>query len=317
MLMSGEFVISLDFELLWGVRDHSNRDGYGTNILGAREAVPRLLELFAEANIQATWAVVGFLFCESKEELIDSMPLERPAYFDSRLSNYNYLDEVGKNESSDPYYFAPSLIERIKNTPGQEIGTHTLSHYYCLEPGQTLEAFEADIGAARGLALSRGIDLRSIVFPRNQYAPEHIEVCNRFGITAYRGNPDGWAYLPARGREQTYFRRALRLADAYTGFLGAHTYRRSGSVPGNVPASRFLRPCSGRLAPFHPFHISTIRKGMTAAAQSGSGFHLWWHPHNFGRELAANLDGMRNIISHFNTLRDSEGMISMSMAGRR
>lgn len=42
--MSGQFVISLDFELLWGVRDHSDKQAYGQNVLGARDAVPRMLE---------------------------------------------------------------------------------------------------------------------------------------------------------------------------------------------------------------------------------------------------------------------------------
>ena len=27
--MSGQFIISLDFELLWGVRDHADRQTYG------------------------------------------------------------------------------------------------------------------------------------------------------------------------------------------------------------------------------------------------------------------------------------------------
>src|ERR1700686_2907278 len=43
----GAFVISLDFELHWGVRDHERPNGpYGPNLLGARKAIPRLLELF-------------------------------------------------------------------------------------------------------------------------------------------------------------------------------------------------------------------------------------------------------------------------------
>lgn len=46
--MTGQFVISLDFELLWGVRDHADRDTYGKNILGARDALPKMLELFAK-----------------------------------------------------------------------------------------------------------------------------------------------------------------------------------------------------------------------------------------------------------------------------
>ena len=60
--MTGQFIISLDFELLWGVRDHADRDSYGQNVTGARAAVPRMLDLFERHGIAATWATVGFLF---------------------------------------------------------------------------------------------------------------------------------------------------------------------------------------------------------------------------------------------------------------
>ena len=52
--MVGRFVISLDFELLWGVRDHCDRQSYGANVLGARQAIPRMLDLFAETDVRAT-----------------------------------------------------------------------------------------------------------------------------------------------------------------------------------------------------------------------------------------------------------------------
>lgn len=315
--MNGRFFISLDFELLWGVRDHSDRNRYGQNILGAREAVPRMLDLFAKNGIQATWATVGFLFCGSKEELIDCMPEERPNYRDPTLSNYSYVDEVGKDETADPYYFASSLIEEIRQTPGQEVGTHTLSHFYCLEDGATLEAFEADLRAAQLLASRRGITLRSIVFPRNQFAPKHLDVCERLGLRTYRGNPTSWAYRAAKGAEQTPFRRALRLVDAYAGLLGPQTFEPSADRPANVPASRFLRPCAGHLAPFHPRHIATIRRGMTAAAQSGSGYHLWWHPHNLGVNVGANMEALRQVIAHFCVLRDELGMRTSAMANSK
>jgi len=311
--MSGQFVISLDFELLWGVRDHSDKQAYGPNVLGARDAVPRMLELFAARDIRATWATVGFLFCETKDELMSALPVERPAYTNPRLSNYTYLDEVGKDERSDPYYFGASLVDAICKTPGQELGTHTMSHYYCLEDGQTLTAFEAYLAAAKALADLRGVSLKSIVFPRNQFSPAHLEVCGRQGITHYRGNPDGWAYRAAKGSEQTLAKRALRLIDAYSGLLGAQTFApgRDGLV--DVPASRFLRPCAGKLAAFHPLHLGAIKRGMTEAAKAGRGYHLWWHPHNFGRNLDANMDGLRLIIDHFAVLRDRHGMTSMAM----
>lgn len=316
--MVGRLVISLDFELLWGVRDTEDRQSYGQNILGAREAIPRILDMFAAGGIRATWATVGFLFCETKEELLACLPQDRPAFRDSRLSNYTYLDEVGPDERRDPYFFGASLVDLIARTPGQEIGTHTLSHTYCLEEGQTADALRADLNAARFLAERRGLMLKSIVFPRNQYSDESLAVCKEIGLTHFRGNAKGWAYRSLPGAGQTRPRRALRLLDAYSGALGAQLCEpvpRNGLV--DVPASRFLRPCAGRLAPLHPLHIGTIKRGMTAAAELGKGYHLWWHPHNFGRELEANLQGLAQILGHFRALRDRFGMQSCAMADIR
>ncbi|WP_375263928.1 polysaccharide deacetylase family protein [Palleronia sp.] len=311
----GAFVISLDFELLWGVRDHADRESYGANVLGAREAVPRMLDLFAESGIRATWATVGFLMCEDRDELLASLPApeERPVYSNPKMSSYSYLDDVGADEASDPYYFGASLVRRIAETPGQEIGTHTLSHYYCLEEGQTEATFEADLRASLEIARHRGIEMRSIVFPRNQYGPEHLTICERHGLMAYRGNPESWAYRSARAAEQTPLRRALRLADSYTAILGHQTFKKDHSQIANVPASRFLRPCAGRLAQFHPLHLATIKRGMTAAARRGSSYHLWWHPHNFGHKIEENLASLRHLADHYHYLSEMYGMTSKAM----
>lgn len=311
--MSGHFVISLDFELLWGVRDHADKQAYGQNVLGARHAVPRMLDIFAETSIRATWATVGFLFCGTKEELMASLPAIRPQYANPRLSNYAYLDEVGKDERSEPFYFAASLVDMILQAPGQELGTHTMSHFYCLEDGQTREAFAADLRAAKALADRRGASLRSIVFPRNQFSEDHLAVCAENGITHFRGNPTSWAYRAAKGADQTPAKRALRLLDAYSGVLGSHSFQSGRADLVNVPASRFLRPSAGRLAAFHPLHLATIKLGMTEAARAGQGYHLWWHPHNFGRNLDANMGGLRQILDHFKMLKDRYGMQSCAM----
>jgi hypothetical protein len=67
---AGNFVISLDYELMWGVRDHATRESYGPNVLGGRQAIPAMLDLFHRRGIRATWAAVGALLCESKDELL-------------------------------------------------------------------------------------------------------------------------------------------------------------------------------------------------------------------------------------------------------
>ena len=128
----GVLVVSLDFELHWGVRDRWSVGDHRARLLGAREAVPAMLELFEAFGIHATWAIVGFLFFEGKRELLDALPSRRPAYVDPALSPYAGLAAIGASERDDPFHFAPSLIRQIAHTPDQEIGTHTLSHYYCL-----------------------------------------------------------------------------------------------------------------------------------------------------------------------------------------
>ena len=75
---AGNFVISLDYELMWGVRDHATRESYGPNVLGGREAIPAMLDLFHRRGIRATWATVGALLCESKDELLARARACRP-----------------------------------------------------------------------------------------------------------------------------------------------------------------------------------------------------------------------------------------------
>src|SRR3546814_12173629 len=77
---------------------------------------------------------------------------------------------------------APSMVRRILQCPDQEIATHSYSHYYCLEPGQTDDQFRADLRAATAQLREWNIDCRSIVFPRNQYDRRHLELCAADGL---------------------------------------------------------------------------------------------------------------------------------------
>lgn len=310
----GAFVISLDFELLWGVRDKRSVADYGRNILGVRQAVPALLELFAARDIACTWATVGFLFCADKDELMASLPARLPAYADSRLSPYDDLAAVGADEKTDPYHFGLSLLRQVQNAPRQEIATHTFSHFYCLEEGSDLESFRADLVAAKQAAERRGLRMSSIAFPRNQMSGAHLRICRDLGFTAFRGNEPIWFHRARREAEQSALVRAFRLADSYLPIGGAHDHRPilvDGLI--DVASSRFLRPARAAGA-LERLRLNRIIAAMEQAARRGSIFHLWWHPHNFGADLDLNLAFLTAILDHFRSLQDRYGMRAETMA---
>lgn len=310
-------VLSLDFELHWGVRDRvRTADAYARNLSGVRSAVPRLLRLLEEFSVAATWATVGFLFASSREELQFHAPSVRPAYKDPKLSPY--AEEIGRDEDEDPLHFAGSLIELIRATPRQEIATHTFSHFYCGEEGGTAEAFRADLQAAVSIAARWGLALKSIVFPRNQHNPRYDDVLLEAGIVAYRGNPPSRAWRFTDGAEGRALRkRAVRLADSYAGVTGpgttpwSYVLRPSGLA--DVRASYPLRPHDPKLRPLQALHLRRIRHSLRHAARNREIFHLWWHPHNFGIHTDENLAFLRQVLEEWDRLRRDQGMTSMAM----
>jgi len=315
----GSLVISLDHELFWGVRDRRPESlrAYEANLRGERAAISGILALFREYETRATWATVGFLFFGSREELLAHLPERRPAYAEPRFSPYADLALVGEDEERDPLRLGASTIDEILAVPGQEIGTHTFSHYYCLERGSDEASFRADLEAAVAAARRRGIELRSIVFPRNQANPTYLPVCAELGLVAFRGNERSRWYRPVSEKDNTALRRAVRAADVYLPLTGRHAYPREevrGGPLADVRSSRFLRPFSPALAPLEPLRLRRLERDLEHAARNGLVYHLWWHPHNFGIHTERNLATLRRLLEHAAALRQRYGFRSLTMA---
>lgn len=315
---AGTLVISLDFELFWGMRDKRTVEEYGASIRGVRQAIPRLLEAFDAHQVRATFATVGLLFFDTKDAMVAGSPAEKPSYSVAGLSPYPDLAEsVGRDEQEDPYHFGASLIRLIQAHPGHEVGCHTFSHYYCLEEGQTETQFAADLQAARHAAERFGITLRSFVFPRNQYQGNYLKICRDQGIACYRGNERSWLYDARSGEQESLFRRMFRLLDSWIDLSGPNCHDLHTDPPRhplNIPSSRFLRPWNGRTRALEGLRMRRITKAMDHAARNGSVFHLWWHPHNFGKDLEQNMAFLERILQHFQGLQRTHGMRSMTMS---
>jgi peptidoglycan/xylan/chitin deacetylase (PgdA/CDA1 family) len=313
-MVNGGLVISLDFELHWGVRDHRVLDAAERKRLSsARDVIPGILNAFQDHDVRATWATVGLLFAHSREEAQECRPLCMPRY--ERATFDPYCESLGRDESDDPFHFAPSLIRAIARQDGQEIASHSYSHYYSLEAGQSEEEFKADVASAKRIAENSGYRLRSYVFPRNQVRPSYLPILVEAGFRTYRGTEPVAAKAAVRFSEQRRpLSRALRLVDAYRDINGPQTIdwpHGAGLLP--VDASRYLRPFSPALGALEGPRLKRIAAAMKSAAIEKRLFHLWWHPEDFAAHPQRNLDFLRQVLAVFDECRREYGMVSLSM----
>lgn|SRR5574344_693796 len=310
----GTFTISLDFELMWGVID-INKDAFADNVKGVYNALPRLLQLFEQYGVHATIAPVGLIYCANNIECLKYIPKKKPSYNNEKISPYinNFLDTYTAEHHK--MFYAPELIELLKQYDNIEIGSHTFCHYYCWEKGQTVEQFEDDLKAAVNISNDNGVNVKSIIFPRNNVSDKYLDVCKKYGITSYRGNPPKYydeihSFLPNMKQ------RVLRLLDNYVNVGGSNipsydSLKHNGMV--NVCASRFLRPYSPKLAFADGMRLRRIKGEMKSAAMNHRLYHLWWHPMNIGINTEKNLSFIEDILKYYLSLNNKYGMTSKTM----
>jgi len=308
---TGTLIISLDFELYWGIFDKTDIKDRTKYFDKTIKVIPEILNLFNQFQIHATWATVGFLGYQNINELKQNMPDSLPKYNNPKLSAYNYI--VNKYDNLyNKYHFAPEIIKLISKTPGQEIASHTLSHFYCLEKGQNIENFEADIKENFKIIMDKfHVKLSSLVFPRNQYNKNYKESLIKNGIRCIRTNPDVWFWDTTK--KETLLTKIFRTADAYLPIHNSlfDVQQVSGKLI-KIPASRFFRP-PGKYQILNKMRLKRIKNEMTEAAKQNKMYHLWWHPHNFGSKPEQSLSELEEVLHHFNKLKQTYNFKSLNM----
>lgn len=309
----GVLVISLDFELAWGMRAFG--DDWRNLALQARALVPRLLELLVRYQVHATWATVGLIMCEDAQDALAQAPEFRPRWADPRLDSYAALASLRAEDHAA--HFAPDLVRQISAAPGQELGTHTFAHYPPLDAGYDELSFREDLRAAIRVTQRYGPPARSLVFPRNQVPPQSLPVCAQEGIEVYRGTLPGLLEQPRSLREGSLsLPRALRLLDAHLPLRASDCYPVPAALPGlplNLPGSRQLRPGQARMGVLDRLKLRRVLRGMHQAARRGLVCHLWCHPHNFVGDTEHKLEVLEQVLAEGTRLRDSHGLRSLNM----
>ena len=299
-----KFVISLDFELHWGVFDTYGESRH-ENILGARKAIPKILALFEKYEINATWATVGLLFNENYEDYRKYKPAATPSYEDKSLNAFDI--GVGKTEDEDRLHFGHSLIQLIHDSPNQELASHSYSHYYCQANGQTAEEFDSDVQSAVAIADDKfKVKLKSFVFPKNQVKTEYLDILKKNSFSIYR------AAAPSMFR-WNFAERCYRLLNSFFKLSkgAANTVVELDGIKA-VNGDRFLRPY--KLPVLNYLMLRRIKDEMSFAAKNNSVYHLWWHPHNFGKNLNENLNNLESILTTYSALKEKYDMRSVCMA---
>lgn len=317
MINNGNFLISLDFELLWGVFDVVNYEERRKYFENTRIVIPEILSLFNKFEIKATWATVGMLFNENWAEWNKNQPEILPEYKNESLCAYKF-GELIQDQNTESLCFAPDLIQLINETPGQEIGTHTYSHYYCMEQGQDIKSFKADLDMAVKMAGQAGLSMESLVFPRNQIREEYLDVCYEMGIYNVRSNPSSWYWKDASSN--SLFTKLARTGDAYFP-LGKKSYtaeslKFKSNKSLEQKASRFLRPVED-IPMLRKLKLNRILSEMVYAAKNKEIYHLWWHPHNFGDQPEESLRDLRILLENFKMLNIKYNLKSGSMKDLR
>lgn len=305
-LEKGVFIISLDTELAWGTR---NLEKYGGHYQKTREAIDRLLNLFAKYDIKATWAVVGHLFLDEckKVDGVVHPKIVRPQYKDLKGDWFNI--DPASNINIAPEWYGKDIVEKIINCKAkQEIGCYTFSHIDVSKEGCSEECFGSELDECKKMASDFGLQLTSFVYPRNRVAL--IDVLKDKGFLCYRDRDDDWF----KNSEE----RLRRLAHAVDNYLclpvKATTPKKTNGI-WSLPGSYFYIHKDG-WAKFIPisFRVRKAKTGIDSAISNKQIFHLWFHPFNLASDPDGLIYGLEKIFIYFKKMK-AEGLIENMTMG--
>ncbi|SFT42589.1 Polysaccharide deacetylase [Algoriphagus locisalis] len=311
-MSKASIVISLDFELHWGRFDKYRLEDYQGYYKTTLAVIPKILDLFERYQIRATWATVGMLMAENWEEWNHFAPSRKPDFHKEKYSAYTWGQQ--SNSASLPGLFAPDQVKMIASLAGQELASHTFSHFYTGEKGSSLEAFESDLLAAKAIAKSKfGLDVQSLVFPRNQYHSQVLEIAAKSGFKAARTNPSDWFWQETS--KENLLKKVFRTGDTLFPMGSPVTFDLEKCTIEplvQIPSSRLLRPYRENSI-FNKLRIERIISEIDSACKLKKAYHLWWHPHNFGHCPNENLNILEELLIHIHNAVEGGELESLSM----
>jgi hypothetical protein len=267
----GVVILSFDTEQIWGYLDLFDESQFHRRYPGAFDAHTKLIASLSEANVRATWFLVGGMALRGSMGNRDRRMAGLPYYWTSRIP--------AGDDADTPLWYRPSLVEALsKARPPQEIGLHGgLTHLIWTDPLATREVVEWELSEGVRALDEAFANPVSFSFAREQEA--HHELLPAHGFHCYRGR----TVAPSFRLGPTVLGKAARLFDEMRRATPRVVWPQQ-TLPGlwNIPSSVFLYP-------IHPSRTRVVAlrsrlerfvRGIDAAVRHRGIFHYCLHPEN-------------------------------------
>lgn len=289
------FILSLDCEGKWGMAD--NLRPYHHRLLTSAnlaDAYRRLLAMFARHDIAATFAFVMAFTLDSAERQEFAI-LGRRNPEDQWLGDYWRCIDAGLGDG----WHVPEAFDLVRSAGTHEIAAHGFCHRSLGDDVTDQAGAVEELGYASEAAKMKGVELRTLVFPRN-------EVGNLAALRSanYLGYRDRLARPGGRSG------RIRALLDEFDRYPPPQQAAKPADGLVAIPPGRFFNWRFGarRLVP-PAVTVARWRNQLRSCAEDGGVVHLWLHPHNLitGPATAPILEA---VLAEVARLRD-EGRIEV------
>ena len=267
----GVVILSLDAEQIWGYLDLFNEVQFRRRYPGAIDAQMKLLDCLSQANVGATWFLVGGMALGGSRGERDRRMSGLPYKWTSRIPE--------GDESAAPLWYRRSFVERLRNTwPPQEVGLHGgLTHFIWTDPVSAADIVEWELAEGVRALGEASVTPISFSFAREQEA--YHRLLRTHGFLCYRGR----TVAPSFRVRPALLGKVARVLDEIRRST-PHVVWPQEALPGlwNIPSSLFLypiHPLRTRLAGLRS-RVERFRRGVEAAARYRGIFHYCLHPEN-------------------------------------
>lgn len=276
----GTFIISLDCEGKWGMADHL--EPYHHRLLTDRalaEVYDRIVALLARYDLPATFAyVMAFTLTEAERRELAPLLVRQETKKDAWLSHYWAAEEQGLVEG----WFQPHALDVVREDGRHEIACHGFCHRPLGDNSLSAADAETELEAAATVARMKGVDLKTLIFPRNEVG--HLALVRKSGFIGYREK---------LRRPSGVLGRAARVAEEFNIWAGPQEAKKPvGGDMVEIPPGYFFNWRFG-VRKRVPLGVTVARwkKLLDRAARHGGVAHLWLHPHNLitGPDTAESL----------------------------